>query len=110
MDIKDILAQRQGTHGEFADNADIMQTLKDAVRARPGWDKLDATKREALDMILNKVGRIVTGNPEEPDHWHDIAGYATLARDRVKTASTITGEDAKSGAEAMAELRRRAGI
>lgn len=84
MDIKDTLAQRQGTHGEFADNADIMQTLKDAVRARPGWAKLDPTKREALDMILHKVGRIVTGNPEEPDHWHDIAGYATLARDRVK--------------------------
>ncbi|EIZ87139.1 hypothetical protein WYO_0176 [Methylobacterium sp. GXF4] len=88
MDIKDTLAQRQGTHGEFADNADIMQTLKDAVRARPGWAKLDATKREALDMILHKVGRIVTGNPEEPDHWHDIAGYATLARDRVKKPET----------------------
>lgn len=86
MDINDTLAQRQHTHGEFADNADIMQTLKDAVRARPGWGRLDATKREALDMILHKVGRIVTGNPEEPDHWLDVQGYAKLAYDRLKKA------------------------
>ncbi len=30
-------------------------------------------------MICLKISRIVTGDPEHPDNWHDIAGYATLA-------------------------------
>jgi hypothetical protein len=25
-----------------------------------------------------KMSRILCGNPNEPDHWRDIAGYATL--------------------------------
>ena len=29
-------------------------------------------------MILHKIGRIVAGDEMEPDHWLDIAGYATL--------------------------------
>jgi hypothetical protein len=84
MDTQQTLAERQHTHGEFADNAALAQELKDAIRAKPGYAKLDTTKREVLDVIMTKVGRIIAGNPEEPDHWHDIAGYATLARDRVQ--------------------------
>lgn len=84
MEVNEVLASRASSHGEFADNARIMQKLKDAIRAEPGYSKLDPTKREALDMILHKVGRICSGNPEEPDHWLDIEGYARLARDRVK--------------------------
>lgn len=83
--INDILAQRQSTHGDFTDNARIMQTLKDAVMQEAGWQKLSLVQREALHMILHKVGRIVSGNPNEPDHWLDIAGYATLAKDRVSS-------------------------
>lgn len=82
--INDTLTQRQGTHGEFTDNAEIMQELKQACRSTQGWANLSRVQKEALEMILHKVGRIVTGNPNEPDHWHDIAGYATLARDRVE--------------------------
>jgi hypothetical protein len=40
-------------------------------------------QREALDMILHKIARIVNGNPNETDHWHDIAGYATLVEQRA---------------------------
>lgn len=82
--VAETLAQRQTTHGEFTDNAEIMQELKDGIRAREGWHRLTPVQREALDMILHKIGRIVTGNPNEPDHWLDIAGYATLAKDRVR--------------------------
>jgi hypothetical protein len=39
--------------------------------------------RESLDMISNKIARIVNGNPSEPDHWIDIAGYATLIANRL---------------------------
>jgi UDP-N-acetylmuramoylalanine-D-glutamate ligase len=33
---------------------------------------------EALDQISGKIARILTGNSNHIDHWHDIAGYATL--------------------------------
>jgi hypothetical protein len=29
-------------------------------------------------MILMKLARVIAGNPNEPDHWRDIAGYAEL--------------------------------
>ena len=79
-----IIAERDKTHGDFADNAKIMQYFKDTGRCHFGWQKLDPTKREALEMIFHKIGRILCGNAEERDHWDDIAGYARLAADRCK--------------------------
>jgi Domain of unknown function (DUF6378) len=74
-----ILADRQTTHGAFMDNAQIAQALKVVMRDRPGWPRLNSVKQEALDMIVSKIGRILSGDPHHPDHWLDIAGYAQLA-------------------------------
>ena len=35
-------------------------------------------EQEALDMIFHKIARILNGDPNYADSWHDIAGYATL--------------------------------
>lgn len=79
---EEILTERAKTHGDFTDNARVMQTLKDVVHAEKGWQKLNYVQREAVHMILNKVGRIIS-NPNVQDHWDDIGGYAKLAADRV---------------------------
>jgi len=34
-------------------------------------------------MILHKIARIVNGDPDYTDSWHDIAGYAKLVEDRL---------------------------
>lgn len=81
--IEAILAERGKTHGDFTDNARVMQSLKRIVHAEAGWDKLTDVQREALHMILHKVGRIISGNPNTHDHWDDIAGYAKLASERI---------------------------
>jgi hypothetical protein len=39
---------------------------------------------QALDMIVTKIGRILTGNPSHLDSWIDIAGYAKLVSDRLQ--------------------------
>lgn len=31
-----------------------------------------------LEMIAHKIARILNGDPNYADNWHDIAGYATL--------------------------------
>jgi hypothetical protein len=36
-----------------------------------------------LDMICHKIGRIINGDPDYADSWHDIAGYAQLVANRL---------------------------
>ena len=76
--MTDILDEREKTHGDFYCVAGTAQELKDVMRRGKNWKTLDDTQREALEMIASKIGRIMSGNPHEADHWRDIAGYATL--------------------------------
>lgn len=81
--IEAVLIERAKTHGDFTDNARVMQALKRIVHDEVGWNKLTDVQREALHMILHKIGRIISGNPNVKDHWDDIAGYAKITSDRV---------------------------
>ncbi len=73
------LEVRGHTHGDFKDSSKFVQTAKDNMRVSPNWFGMTQDKQEALDMIQHKVGRILYGDHELADTWHDIAGYATLA-------------------------------
>lgn len=84
MGIKDTLAERQKTHGSFRDHAYVSQRLKDVCRSQSSWENLTFSQREAIDMILHKIARAIAGSPNFPDHWHDIAGYATLIEEELK--------------------------
>lgn len=52
--------------------------MKCVMRGEAGWLFLTLCQREALEMIVHKIGRIISGNPHFRDHWADIAGYAKL--------------------------------
>jgi hypothetical protein len=78
-DVNSTLAERGKTHGDFRVQAATTQAIKNAYEQSPNWPHMSDVQREALDMIAGKIGRILCGNPDEPDHYHDIAGYATLA-------------------------------
>lgn len=82
-DIKDVLRERGSVHGEFADNAYLAQKLKDAVRSSARWGSMTAVQREAVDNTLQKIARLCSGDPNYVDHWVDIIGYNTLAKDRL---------------------------
>lgn len=82
--IEDILSTRAKTHGDFADTARISQDMKRIVQSEVGWDKLSDVQREVLQMIMTKIARIVSGNPNVKDHWLDISGYAKLAAERIR--------------------------
>jgi hypothetical protein len=81
--VNSTLSERQSSHGDFMHNGRIMQQLKNDARATTGWAKLQPHQAEAIDMILHKIGRILCGNPDFADHWHDIAGYATLVENII---------------------------
>ena len=82
-DINKTLEERQKTHGEFADHDWISQDLCESMRQHPNFNDLSAMKKESLEMIQHKVARIINGDSGTHDHWHDIAGYATLVANRL---------------------------
>lgn len=77
-----ILNEREKTHGSFDNVAGCAQDLKSTLRNRRlSSSTITETQVEALDMICTKMARIICGNPLEPDHWKDIAGYANLGEE-----------------------------
>jgi len=83
MTLQDTLNERGTVHGDFTDNARISQSIKSILRAEPSYAHLTPVMREALDMIAHKMARILAGNPNHPDHVHDIQGYARLVEERL---------------------------
>jgi hypothetical protein len=51
------------------------ETQEKAALRKVRWLQLQPMHREALEMIVHKIGRA--------DSWHDIAGYAKLVEDRL---------------------------
>lgn len=85
MSVNDTLSERGGRYGPFEQHARITQELKRVVINHPGYDRLSDDQKEALSMIFHKVGRIINGNPNYADSWHDIAGYATLVEQALSS-------------------------
>jgi len=84
MDTPALLNERGTTHGRFEDNARHGQMLRSLFRTSPHWREMSDVQREALDMIACKLSRILSGQATHDDHWADLAGYATLAREGCK--------------------------
>ena len=90
-DLNKTLADRQKTHGDFQQVAKVAESLMNNIE----FQRLSASQSFAVRMIVGKLARIVCGNPDEPDHWHDIAGYARLVEDEL-TGSGNEKETSKS--------------
>lgn len=72
-----VLDQR-AIYGSFKDKASWIQSGKEAMRNCPSWNNLPDAEREALDNILQKMGRILYGTEYHEDNYVDISGYAQL--------------------------------
>lgn len=81
--IEDTLAERGGRYGTFLDNARIAQELKSIMYGSPKWPELAPDQAEALEVIASKISRMLTGDVNYRDNWHDIVGYAKLVDDRM---------------------------
>lgn len=82
--IDNTLNERGTRYGDFEDHADITQDLKAIMQATSNWGLLKADQKEALDMMAHKIGRILNGDPNYIDSWHDIIGYARLVEQRLE--------------------------
>jgi hypothetical protein len=82
--IQDTLAERGSRYGDFATHAEITQNLKYIMQDTQNWKLLNYDQKEALEMVVHKIGRILNGDPDYDDSWVDIAGYATLVANRLQ--------------------------
>ena len=80
--IEATLAERGSRYGSFVGEAKITQDIKRAMY-QGNWTRLADDQKECLEMLALKVGRILNGDPDYHDSWHDIAGYALLVADRL---------------------------
>lgn len=83
-DIVKLLDERKAVHGDYAETARVAQNIKAMFHDSPNWSRLSAMQIEALEMMANKLGRILNGDPDYSDHWVDIQGYAKLVSDRLQ--------------------------
>lgn len=83
MKIEETLESRGKNYGVYTRVGLVSQHLKDILRSGASWSMTEPYMRESLDMICNKLSRIVNGNPYYGDSWHDIAGYAKLVEDEL---------------------------
>lgn len=81
--IDSTLAERGSRYGDFTDHAEVSQGLQDVMRGCLGWGRLSCVQKQALTVIADKVARILNGDPDYRDNWHDIQGYAKLVEDRL---------------------------
>lgn len=87
MSIENTLAERGARYGEFMHHATIAQELQDAMRRASGWSDLAPDQKQALSVIADKIARMLNGDPDYLDNWHDIIGYAKLVEDRLTKAN-----------------------
>jgi len=82
-EIISTLEQRGQQYGRFYDQARYVQGLKGVLHSAPNWGNLEPDQKEALEMVVHKISRILNGNPNNIDSWHDIVGYASLVEKRL---------------------------
>lgn len=95
MSIESTLAERGNRYGDFTDHADLAQGIQFRMQRfclkadnadgfiEPWKDHLNNVQRQALTVIADKIARILSGDPDYADNWHDIQGYAKLVEDRL---------------------------
>lgn len=91
--VEEVLKERGTRYGAFINQAGIAQGLHQVIEFGmqvTGKTRFDfyVDELEAINMIVNKLARIINGDPHYSDSWRDIAGYATLVADRLDNYQT----------------------
>lgn len=86
MSVNNTLGERGKKYGKFSEHSMLSQDLQNVMSThRPdgqhAFAEMMPIQKEALIMIQHKIARIINGDPNYVDNWHDIQGYAKLVED-----------------------------
>jgi hypothetical protein len=101
---------RDKQHGGLEPVGIVSQQMKAAMRESPNWASLSLhpAGREALDMIVHKIARILSGSdPDDSQHWEDIAGYAIAFMRTWSELHSDEDDECKDGFCPMPNVRLR---
>ena len=83
MGVQETLADRHKRYGRYGDVAITSQCLQAVMQSAKNWDAMPADMRESLQMMASKMARVLNGDMECVDSWHDLQGYARLIEERL---------------------------
>ena len=78
--VQATLNERQSSYGCFEDVALVTENIIDALK-QVNYNRMPKTHKMAMYMIASKMARIVNGDFNHKDSWHDMQGYAKLIED-----------------------------
>lgn len=91
--ISTTLIERGNRYGSFADHAVLAQSFKRVMESSNSFPLLAPYHRQALEVIFDKIARILNGDPNYVDNWHDIQGYAKLVEDILNDSAPTIDTD-----------------
>lgn len=92
-DVDGLIERRGMVHGDFTARSKVAQAIKKILHEHSMWPhSLNDAQKQSLDEIAGKISRIMEGDPNEPDHWDDIAGYAMLVANTLRV-EVIDGDE-----------------
>lgn len=89
MSVDQTLAARAARYGSYPETCRITQEIVTSLNSGCNAAFLSDTQRVSLFMIASKLARIVNGDPNYPDSWHDIGGYAKLVENHLGEGSCL---------------------
>ena len=78
MSVHDTLDQREKSYGSYPENCKLTQDMKYIMRSHHGWSSMSPQAKQSMEMIVYKMARLITGDHDHKDSWHDIGGFALL--------------------------------
>ena len=87
-EINNTLNERGERYGNYSNVAGTTQQLMAIVESGANYEHLNAEQKTSLFMICNKMARIVNGDFNFIESWHDIAGYATLVEQELSVTTS----------------------
>ncbi len=94
MEIKETLAARENKYGQYHMVSQISQDIKKVIKNSRNYPLMPAYMVESLDLIANKLARILNGDPLYDDSWRDISGYCTLVLMEIEDLENRSDPDA----------------
>jgi len=88
-DVNETLDEREKDYGNYADLSALVESIMTAYALGQNYWRLEPYQRVSLYMDAMKTSRILNGDFNKIDSWHDKAGYAQLVVKQLKKEGIV---------------------
>lgn len=81
--VDSTLAERQAQYGSYEDVSFVTENIISVLK-RCNYDEMPNPHKMAMYMIASKMARLVSGDCNHLDSWHDIGGYSKLIENLIE--------------------------